>query len=671
MPAPFDSPPSPVRESGVVPATRLDLAGQALLADTALGWRAEVSAPGMLGLSSEKGRVALIEEAAEQPQRLLLELERIHRHRYPPRFLVVLGEPLLRERLERISIDLAALGIWLHASDGISSWENREPRWGEQRVANSLRAAAAQAFARRHWSDGEADAQQRRIELDRMLTRAGARDMERYRLLLARRPRATLALVGAICIVFGLQALWGGVDLPPLLTRMGSLVPERVFAGQWWRLFACTFLHGGVLHVVLNLVVLWVLGRSLEPIIGTWRFLFIYFASGLAGSAASSWFVTSQSVGASGAIWGLLGAHAALAFYPRPLLPSALVGLARRTAATNLVLNLVNSFNPHVDAAAHVGGGLMGALIVVLMALSGGLSTHGRASPPAGAGLRAAAALLSVVFVAGCAGGIIAGRPWELDRAPQLSKVDLPGSPWSVAIPRGLTSRSASSEGTSLELGNLSHDPTVIDIGWVPLSDGPSEREPRDELSMILRQLATVPEGMQQLDPPRIVRDAARPARSHVAVRYRYVSNDEVVDDRAIGIVDGTLVRVDVIAWEALPRAYLGLAERILSSFEPAAASTASLGEPSSVFHSGLSSPRRVGEGVEVRVEGSLLGRSSEPFFDLGTMDAARCLEEGCLEEGCLEPMRVGPVPLLAQRVERNVEDDRFEATESRAALGR
>jgi hypothetical protein len=143
----------------------------------------------------------------------------------------------------------------------------------------------------------------------------------------------------------------------------------------------------------------------------------------------------------------------------------------------------------------------------------------------------------------------------------------------------------------------------VIDISWAPFTDGPSVREPRDELSMILRQLATVPDGMQQLIPPRIVRDDRRPARSYVAVRYRYASNDEVVDDRAIGIVEGALVRVDVIAWEALPRAYDGLAGRILASLEPAAASTASLGEPSRMFHSGVSSPRRVGEGVEGRVE--------------------------------------------------------------------
>lgn len=632
----------------MVPASRLDLAGQALLADTGLRWRAEVSTPGMLGLSLEHGRVAVLDEASDHPQRLLLELHGIRRHRYPPRYLLVLGAPALRERLETIAAELEARGTWLHCADGISAWENRQPRWGEQRVAKSLRAAAAAAFSRRHWSEGEAETQHRRIELDRVLTQAGARDLELYRRLLAARPRATLALLAAIAVVFGLQAAWGGVDLPPLLTRMGSMVPERALGGQWWRFVACTFLHGGTLHVALNSIVLWMLGRSLEPIIGVPRFLFIYFASGLAGSLASSLFVTSQSVGASGAIWGLLGAHAALAFYPRPLLPSALIGLARRTAATNLALNLVNSFNPHVDAAAHVGGGLMGALILVSMALSGGLSSHGRPSPPAGAWLRGVAAALALTFGLGFARGIVAGRPWELDRPPELSKVDLPDSPWRVGLPSGQTTRSASAGGTWLEFGDLSHDPTLVDIGWEPLSDGPSDREPRDELALILRRLATAPEGLEPLSAPRLVRDDARPARSFVAVRYRYVSNDEWVDDRAIGIIDGARVRVRVIAWAALPRAYEGLSARILRSIEPAATSRAWLGEPRGVFHSGVSSPPQVGEGVKVRVGWSLLAFRGEPFPGLGTMMAPRLLEEVCLGQ----PRASRAVPLLAQRVQ-------------------
>jgi hypothetical protein len=343
----------------------------------------------------------------------------------------------------------------------------------------------------------------------------------------------------------------------------------------------------------------------------------------------------------------LLGAHAALAFYPRPLLPMPMVGLARRAAATNLVFNLAISFSPDIDAAAHVGGGLMGALLLVLMALSGGLSSHGRASRSAGLGVRVGASVLAVTYLLGCVRGVIAGQPWQLDRAPELTRIDLPDSPWSVMMPRGQARRSSREGGASRGFGNLAHDPCVVDIRWVPLSDGPSELEPNEQLSILMHELATVPDGLAELVSPRIVRVEARPARSYVAVRYRYISNTELVLDSVIGVVDGARVSVAVTAWAALPHAFDGLAPRILRSFEPSAASSASLGEPSDVFHSGVSSPRRVGEGVKVRVERSLLDRGGEPFPESGTMDATVLPRAAASSRA---------VPLLAQRVERNVD---------------
>src|SRR5687768_1703607 len=84
-----------------------------------------------------------------------------------------------------------------------------------------------------------------------------------------RQPRVTIALMMANAVVFALQALWGGVDLPPLLARMGSLIPERARSGDWWRFLSCTFLHGGVLHLALNLCALWMLGRYLERVVGS------------------------------------------------------------------------------------------------------------------------------------------------------------------------------------------------------------------------------------------------------------------------------------------------------------------------------------------------------------------------------------------------------------------
>jgi rhomboid protease GluP len=412
-----------------------------------------------------------------------------------------------------------------------------------------------------------ADALQVQRELSRL--RREQHDLDRFRVLVTtRRPIATSLLVASIALVFALQFLWGGVDLPPLLRSMGSMVAERARAGEWWRYFSCTFLHGGLLHAALNTLVLWLLGRSVERFIGPARFLIIYFSAGLCGSVLSSWFVSSQSVGASGAIWGLLGAEMALAFYPRPLLPPALVGIARRTAAANLGLNLINSFNPHVDVAAHVGGGLMGAGVLVSLAATGHLSANGRAPLRAGIGLQLIAGSLACLFVAGLSTAIITGKPWQLDAAPALERVRLPGSPWSIEVPRDRSA--ADPDGGASSFGNVAYDPSVVDVSWAPVPPHADEPDVTAELQLVQQRLARVPEGLEVVVPPRVVNtaDGALPG-PHVSVRYRYVQNPMVIDERVIGFVHGAMVRVDVTAWADLPGAYDGLARRVLGSFEP------------------------------------------------------------------------------------------------------
>jgi membrane associated rhomboid family serine protease len=600
MSATCDGSSTPGADGDELPATALDLAGQALLRDVALGWRVELVRPGCLGLRSMRGRVALLDVDAD-PARLAMELERIRSGAFPARHVVVLGGGgWARAGLETASSDLAARGVWLlHVDRSSPVWQSRPSRWNELRLTRTLAASAERAFERNTWSRREAEAHARRLELDGMLSRSEAEDFERFRALLQRRrPHATIALVVAIAVVFALQALWGGVDLPPLLARMGSLVPERARHGEWWRFFSCTFLHGGPLHVGLNALLLYMLGRSLERFVGSTRFVLIYFAAGLAGSAASALFVTSQSVGASGAIWGLLGAEAALAFYPRPLLPLALVALSRRAAAVNLGVNLVISFNPHVDLAAHVGGGVMGMAVLVSMAALGDLSSHGRAAPPVGWRLRALAGALAAMFSVGLVLAIVHGRPWEIDTAPELERVTLSGSPWSVEIPQGRAPRVELDRGMSTVFGNLAYDSSVVDISWVPLSSAAKERGPWAELAEIARQLTELPAGLEQLIPPRLLQDAARPARSSVTFRYRFSTEPEQVQELAVGIIDSMQVSVNVSGWAKLPRAFDGLARRVLESLEPALARRAMV-ESGSVFHSGVPSPCRVGKVVE------------------------------------------------------------------------
>ncbi len=179
-----------------------------------------------------------------------------------------------------------------------------------------------------------------------------------------RKPIATWSIAALIAVIFACELLLGGPGSPPVLVRMGALVPSRIADGEWWRLLSCTFLHAGWVHVLLNVYVLVILGEFLERIIGPARFVVLYTFSAIAGSLGSALLLKAEmSVGASGAVWGLLGAHGILAFRSNGLLPSALIPGAKKAAKINLVINILNSFRPYVDMWAHFAGGAAGAVL--------------------------------------------------------------------------------------------------------------------------------------------------------------------------------------------------------------------------------------------------------------------------------------------------------------------
>jgi membrane associated rhomboid family serine protease len=146
------------------------------------------------------------------------------------------------------------------------------------------------------------------------------------------------------------------------LFRLGAMNPLAVAEGQYWRLFTAMFLHAGLLHLLLNMYGLWLFGSVIERALGTWRFAGIYLASGVLASVTSLLFADprSVSVGASGAIFGLLGAWVAYNFRRRS---SPLASANLRTAALIVGLNLFLGFAvPGVDNLAHVGGLVAGAV---------------------------------------------------------------------------------------------------------------------------------------------------------------------------------------------------------------------------------------------------------------------------------------------------------------------
>lgn len=238
-------------------------------------------------------------------------------------------------------------------------------------------------------------------------------ELDVFSALMARRPvRVTYALIGLYIVLFGLCELWGGSERIATLVAMGAEVPVLIKQGEWWRLLAATALHGGLIHILLNSYVLYSFGPFLEKLLGWQRFLVLYILSGLAGTllgtAVGELVGIQVSIGASGSLFGLLGAAAVLAF--RDLgLPQELVASLRKAALVNLGLNVMASLRPNVDWVAHLGGGLMGAallLLVIRPKLSDDARTPLERSFTVLASLCVVALLLSLIVA------MLHGKPW-------------------------------------------------------------------------------------------------------------------------------------------------------------------------------------------------------------------------------------------------------------------
>jgi membrane associated rhomboid family serine protease len=159
---------------------------------------------------------------------------------------------------------------------------------------------------------------------------------------------------------------------------LGALFPPAVALGhQYWRLITAMFLHAGILHIALNMYALYLFGYLIEEAFGKVRFIAIYLVCGFLASVASFAFgpVVEVGVGASGAIFGLLGAWVAYNYrrrgmqYNRANLQSAYV---------LIVLNLILSFSiPGIDWRAHVGG-LVAGIVAGVIAEGAGVSASNK-----------------------------------------------------------------------------------------------------------------------------------------------------------------------------------------------------------------------------------------------------------------------------------------------------
>ncbi|MFY9719692.1 MAG: rhomboid family intramembrane serine protease [Candidatus Cybelea sp.] len=165
--------------------------------------------------------------------------------------------------------------------------------------------------------------------------------------------------------VAGPGMLTGGGRVDRVLYE-GALFPVLVLKdGQWWRIVTGAFLHGGLVHIGVNMLSLWFLGRFIEFALGSWRMLLVYMVSLVASGLSVVYFSDPMvpTVGASGAIFGLFGALFAIGFKlgkPGMELVRANIGI--------LVLNLVITFTiPGISWQAHVAGLLAGFILTLVI----------------------------------------------------------------------------------------------------------------------------------------------------------------------------------------------------------------------------------------------------------------------------------------------------------------
>lgn len=158
----------------------------------------------------------------------------------------------------------------------------------------------------------------------------------------------------------GQQGL-GGIDVQTLYL-FGAKYPPAIFGlHQWWRLITAGFLHGGILHILMNSWVIFDLGTQVEEFYGTSRYLVFYFISNIGGFLASTYWSGSISVGASAALFGLIGAMIALGMKTQTSMGAAMKAHYTQWAVYGLIMGFLPGFA--IDNAAHIGGLASGFVI--------------------------------------------------------------------------------------------------------------------------------------------------------------------------------------------------------------------------------------------------------------------------------------------------------------------
>lgn len=185
-----------------------------------------------------------------------------------------------------------------------------------------------------------------------------------------------LAVINVLCYI--LPLLLGNTEE---IMRWGAQwAPGIVDNGEWYRLLTSMFLHADFRHIANNMISLLLLGNILEPMIGRWNYLFLYVTSGIAGNLLSLFtgglYNTTMSIGASGAIFGVMGGVLISKIFLRDRLP----GLSLGWMIWMCISSILDGFQTEgIDNAAHIGGFLCGIVAGLLIHLTAKLyKTYGK-----------------------------------------------------------------------------------------------------------------------------------------------------------------------------------------------------------------------------------------------------------------------------------------------------
>lgn len=253
--------------------------------------------------------------------------------------------------------------------------------------------------------------------------------------------RVTAAITVVCVVLVALELWWMSAGKLAVFAAMGANSGIMLQKGEIWRLFASAFLHGDPIHLIVNMLALWSFGILLESLLGPRRYLLLYGLSALGGSLASAFLGSGAwSVGASGAIWGLMAAGIAITYWPRGLLPPVMLAQLRKRVWMPLALNLGYSFQPGVDVYAHLGGGVVGFALIAGLLTRNLRPVAERAHPsdaergPNPAVTRGAVAL-GLAMALSIAVALATGRPWALDDSLVFQRTAIGDTGFSAELP--------------------------------------------------------------------------------------------------------------------------------------------------------------------------------------------------------------------------------------------